>query len=1016
MKLFLKIIIISFIICQNAIAQGGATSCAALQADLAAYQSCATNVPFANQTANNSESIRPRCFGEDVKAPTWFFMQIKSSGDINLRIEQISNLANAIDVDFAIWGPFATLNNICPQLTDTNLLDCSFSPEPIEDVTIPNAITGQYYILLVDNYAQLPGQITISTNGGTGSSDCGFLSPVSINDTSNAEITQNNYCKPETKDLKAIVDVSDFTANPANLRFNYRWTKDGVVVATTNNSTAPNNIFNASTTGLYKIEIAAYDSSDPLVNINNIPFPPRQTDEIALVFYEKPTLSSTTSTLQECDLVAPNNNGFTTVNLTQAYNSITNNTAGISLRYYLDAALTQLILQPNAFTNTVSASQTIYVVGDFGQPFYCPSNPALLQLTVTPTSLSAYPNMAPVCPQLNQNFGLLDFETQRQNVKNLYFPSANVTIQFYASAADASLEQNQLINTSQIPIGITTVYTKIKSGINCSNVGTFLVEVKIAPNQNAISNVLLCRTDNFTLVTKDAELLQSQIGNNIVSYHLNQNDAVNNVAAVSKTTTFTGNLGVNNIVARIVNTTTQCYVTVPFTITIYPNPNFNTTPKPYRVCSTTTTGTFDLTTQTINLIGTNSYALTFYETQLDYNNNNAIANPQNYVSLSKNVFVKAVDASNNNCASQTILALQVEIKPGSITNPTPFLKCNTTGFDTFNLTTKEGEMAGPNVVTDLVFRYYLTSVDAENNATNAINNPTNFQNNLKNYQRIFVRISNVDATQICNSILNIDLYISEFPIVKLDTNPYNICQDANGVIIEEAKIDTKLTADKYSFVWYNGIGAVAGNAIVGQTAPTFSTPIVGLYSVKVTNFSTPANCETIANFSTRILITPTTLSVLPDEIIAFSEPNLVTISALPQSTEYEYQLNDGTWQNSNAIENLKPGANIIRVRNKFGCASIETIVVSADFRRFFTPNGDGYNDFWKIDGDSALDISSTYIYDRFGQLLYQHQKSSDGWDGTFDGKPLPADDYWFRIVYRNNNIKSEMKGHFTLKR
>jgi gliding motility-associated-like protein len=99
-----------------------------------------------------------------------------------------------------------------------------------------------------------------------------------------------------------------------------------------------------------------------------------------------------------------------------------------------------------------------------------------------------------------------------------------------------------------------------------------------------------------------------------------------------------------------------------------------------------------------------------------------------------------------------------------------------------------------------------------------------------------------------------------------------------------------------------------------------------------------------------------------------------------------------------------------------GCQTIQSQFLVADFKNFFTPNGDGFNDYWKIEGDAAVDISSTYIFDKFGKLIHEHKKSSQGWDGTFKGQPMPADDYWFRIIYTNNKETKEFRSHFTLKR
>ncbi|TDS50597.1 T9SS type B sorting domain-containing protein, partial [Myroides indicus] len=49
--------------------------------------------------------------------------------------------------------------------------------------------------------------------------------------------------------------------------------------------------------------------------------------------------------------------------------------------------------------------------------------------------------------------------------------------------------------------------------------------------------------------------------------------------------------------------------------------------------------------------------------------------------------------------------------------------------------------------------------------------------------------------------------------------------------------------------------------------------------------------------------------------------------------------------------------------------------------------------------------------------------SDQGWDGTFNGKAMPATDYWFMVEYIQESVdgkllprKVEYKGHFSLKR
>ncbi|KIC03588.1 hypothetical protein OA88_02205 [Flavobacterium sp. JRM] len=78
---------------------------------------------------------------------------------------------------------------------------------------------------------------------------------------------------------------------------------------------------------------------------------------------------------------------------------------------------------------------------------------------------------------------------------------------------------------------------------------------------------------------------------------------------------------------------------------------------------------------------------------------------------------------------------------------------------------------------------------------------------------------------------------------------------------------------------------------------------------------------------------------------------------------------------------------------------------------FFTPNGDGINDFWEVTGIENQKYS-IYIYDRYGKLLKTLGHNS-GWDGNLNGNPLPSSDYWFRIIFEDGTNKN---GHFSLKR
>lgn len=102
--------------------------------------------------------------------------------------------------------------------------------------------------------------------------------------------------------------------------------------------------------------------------------------------------------------------------------------------------------------------------------------------------------------------------------------------------------------------------------------------------------------------------------------------------------------------------------------------------------------------------------------------------------------------------------------------------------------------------------------------------------------------------------------------------------------------------------------------------------------------------------------------------------------------------------------------------NKFGCGQISTTIHIVDFPKYFTPNGDGFNDTWNIKGTEILENIQIRIFNRYGKFLKEISPNGEGWDGTFNGQLMPANDYWFTLRYTKNNITREYKDHFSLKR
>ena len=108
--------------------------------------------------------------------PAWYFLQVATSGNLVLGISQASAGGSGQDVDFVCWGPFTSASAACVSgLPASTVIDCSYSTAATETCTIPSAVSGQFYMLLLTNYSGQPGNITLSQTGGTGSTNCNIL-------------------------------------------------------------------------------------------------------------------------------------------------------------------------------------------------------------------------------------------------------------------------------------------------------------------------------------------------------------------------------------------------------------------------------------------------------------------------------------------------------------------------------------------------------------------------------------------------------------------------------------------------------------------------------------------------------------------------------------------------------------------------------------------------------------------------------------------------------------------------
>lgn len=249
---------------------------------------------------------------------------------------------------------------------------------------------------------------------------------------------------------------------------------------------------------------------------------------------------------------------------------------------------------------------------------------------------------------------------------------------------------------------------------------------------------------------------------------------------------------------------------------------------------------------------------------------------------------------------------------------------------------------------------------------------------------------------------------TQFPAVV------GLCSDELPYIVA-----TQDTAD--GFRWFKGNVGSTETLLSEDREVAINEP--GRYRYEAYNSIRQSNGTYIECVSSQVFTIVTSEKAIIEKIESVYRPGGKTITiAVSGNGQYEYSLTseNGPYQNSNVFENVSPTPPFAYVRDKNGCGitrrTVDRDLTLKDFPNFFTPNGDGVNDYWQYipppeNYEQSLEVIR--IFDRYGSLLTQIDPQSQGWNGTFNGRLLPASNYWFKATYVDHR---EIRGYFALKR
>lgn len=209
-----------------------------------------------------------------------------------------------------------------------------------------------------------------------------------------------------------------------------------------------------------------------------------------------------------------------------------------------------------------------------------------------------------------------------------------------------------------------------------------------------------------------------------------------------------------------------------------------------------------------------------------------------------------------------------------------------------------------------------------------------------------------------------------------------------------------------SYQWTFGDGATSA---IEDPSHTYSN--TGVYTVTLIA-TAQGQCSTTLTKTSLISIVPNPIALFssaPGQNIAveFKAANFTFTNNSQNGVSYEWDFGDGNSSTEFSPEHKYEVTGDFRVTlyvfNDIGCIdSISRAYYKVipdlllDIPNAFSPNGDGINDRWEIDGLKARPNATTEIFNRYGQIVFKGIGFSP-WNGTWKGQLMPFGTYYYII-------------------
>ncbi|VXB16704.1 conserved exported hypothetical protein [Flavobacterium sp. 9AF] len=594
--------------------------------------------------------------------------------------------------------------------------------------------------------------------------------------------------------------------------------------------------------------------------------------------------------------------------------------------------------------------------------------------------------------------------------------TTGLTFTYFLTLTDADNNVNPISNDTSFinqTVNVQTIYYRVTNNNGCFRTGQLNLTVAATQIPASFNPIVITECDDtfgtindgigqFNLTNASNQISNLFTGQVVhVSFYENINDALVENNAITNLTNYTNSLSPNtqDIYVRVDSDINNDCVGLGKYVILQVETLPIVAPKVIRGCDDNHDGlfSFDTTSVEATLLNGLTNVLISYT---DSNNTvyNVLPNP--FLSDSQVLNVTLTNNTSNGCSFSTTLEFIVDDMPViNPVNPNLLTLCDDEidpqqqdGITVFDTSSFENIIVGGQ--TNLKVEYF----DENNNLIS--NFIGDYQTATKN---VLVKVSNIN---------NLDCFVTEVlsfvvnprPFIFIDDVDYVICtDDANSSVTLNAGLLDLATITDFSYQWF-----LDGQMLTGENQYYYNANTIGNYSVTVQNI---LGCSSTRN----IKVNPSNIAIIQDiQIEDLIESNAVAI-LVSGDGNYQYSIDGENFQDSSFFNAVQPGALTVYVYDLNGCGMTTREISILGIPKFFTPNGDGINDYWNIKGfnDRFGEQTIISIFDRYGKLIKQISSLSRGWDGTFNGIAMPASDYWFHINMLDGRVQ---KGHFSLKR